>query len=74
MNRYLLELREPDGHIAAELLSFYDDGAGPVAMDGMPLADGRSLEIYGRRWVARKTAHYQSHIRVLCVAAGEATA
>jgi hypothetical protein len=74
VNRYLLELREPDGHIAEELLYFYDDGAGPVAMDGMPLADGRSLEMYGRRWVVRKAAHYRSHIRVLCVAAGEATA
>ena len=43
MNRYLLELQEPDGQVMAEALYFYANGAGPVDDNGLPLSYGRAV-------------------------------
>ena len=68
MNRYLLELREADGHVASELLYFYDDGAGPVDPDGLPLSDGRTIALYGRRWRVEAAVRDENFVRITCVA------
>jgi hypothetical protein len=68
MNRYLLELREADGHVMSEVLYFYSDGAGPVDPDGLPLSSGRTLAMYGREWRVEETEPVKDLVRISCVA------
>lgn len=68
MNRYLLELREADGQLSSEILYYYDDGAGPVGFDGVPLSEGGTIAIAGRQWRVEAAEPARNLIRIRCVA------
>ena len=68
MNRYLLELREVDGEVSSEILYYYDDGAGPVGLDGLPLSEGVIIAVAGREWRVEAAEPARNLIRIRCVA------
>ena len=73
MNRYLLELQEPDGQVTAEVLYFYANGAGPVDDDGLALFYGRAVSLFGREWRVQKAELAKEFVRITCTPVTDAT-
>lgn len=69
MRRYLFELQEPDGRVAAEVLVHGDDAAGPVDEDGRSISYGRPVAWMGRKWRLKTAETMRRYVRFTCIAA-----
>ena len=69
MKRYLLELREADGRVMAEVLVNGDDAAGPVDDRGRSISYGEPIELFGRKWRLKTAETAATYVRITCVPA-----
>ena len=68
MNRYLLELREADGRVMAEVLVYGDAAAGPVDDKGHSISYGRPIALFGRKWRLKTAERATTYVRMTCTA------
>jgi hypothetical protein len=69
MKRYLLELREADGRVMAEVFVNGDDAAGPTDDNGCSISYGQSIALFGRKWRLKTAETAATYVRITCVAA-----